>query len=70
LVHTTEVQEVIAYWRTTNLEAYRAENGLGLAPTREEVEHARQLRQRAQDLFQMALAEANTVVPRPAIRAT
>ena len=63
-------QDVIADWRTTNLEAYRAENGLGLAPTQADVEHARQLRQRAQDLFQMAVAEANTVVLKPVIRAT
>jgi hypothetical protein len=70
VVHTTDVQEVIADWRTMNLEAYRAENGLGLAPTLEEVKHARLLRQQAQDLFQMALAAANTVVLRPAIRAT
>jgi hypothetical protein len=64
------VQNVIADWRTTNLEAYRAENGLGLAPTREEVDRARQLRQRAEDLFQMAVAEANTAVPRPAFQTT
>jgi hypothetical protein len=69
-VQNPDVQDVIADWRTTNLEAYRAENGLGLAPSPEEKERARQLRQRAEDLFQMAVAEANTVVLRPAIRST
>ena len=66
----TDVHDVIADWRTTNLEAYRAENGLGLAPTQEQLERAGQLRRRAEDLFQMAVAEANTVVVRQAIHST